>query len=121
MPLSRAVEVRLEGWPFDAAEARRRQAAAGPGERRIDLGDGVTLKLVRIPAGDFVMGDPAGHPDERPLTRVRIARDFWMGACEVTNEQLRRFDPTFDPRYYGKLHGTMRGNRLHQDFQVQPQ
>jgi formylglycine-generating enzyme required for sulfatase activity len=39
------------------------------------------------------MGDPAGHPDERPLSVVTIDRPFWMGRCEVTNRQFARFDP----------------------------
>ncbi len=103
-PLPAAQPVTVPGWPFDADEARRRQAAAGTREATVDLGGGVTLKLLRIPAGEFAMGDPAGQPDERPLTRVAIRRPFWMGACEVTNEQLRRFDATFDSGYYVKLH-----------------
>ena len=85
------------GWPFDAAEAQRRQAAAGsPTRLTIDLGAGVSLDLVRIPAGDFVLGDPSGYPDERPRQIVKIARPFWIGACEVTNEQFQRFRPSHD-------------------------
>jgi len=103
-PLAKPKMVKAPGWPFDARTARQRQAVAGPREKAIDLGGGVMMKLVRIPAGEFVMGDAAGEPDERPLARVAIPRAFWMGACEVTNEQLRRFDPTFDCTYYGKLH-----------------
>ena len=88
------------GWPFDQREAKRRQAALGASERTLDLGDGVRMRLVRIPAGDFVMGDADGAPDETPLTRVRIGEPLWMGACEVTNKQFQRFDPSHDPRYY---------------------
>jgi len=56
-------------------------------ERIVDLGEGVTLKLVRLPAGPGAA--------ERPL---------WMGAFEITNEQFRRFDPDHDSRYYQKRH-----------------
>ncbi|MBM4028531.1 MAG: hypothetical protein FJ280_24520 [Planctomycetes bacterium] len=73
-------------------------------ERTIDLGGGVTLRLVQIPAGQFVIGDAHGEPDERPLARVAIDQPFWMGAGEVTNEQFRRFDPRHDSRYYQKRH-----------------
>jgi formylglycine-generating enzyme required for sulfatase activity len=90
--------VSVAGWPFDAAEAGRRQAAAGPPVRTVDLGDGVTLDLVRIPAGEFVMGSAAGDADEGPPAVVRIARPFWMGRCEVTNAQFARFDPAHDSR-----------------------
>jgi formylglycine-generating enzyme required for sulfatase activity len=93
------------GWPFDAAEARRRQTSRGEWEKTIALGDGFTLKLVRIPAGEFVMGDAAGEMDERPPRRVVIARDYWLSAHEITNAQFRRFDPghdsgRFSKRYY---------------------
>ncbi len=96
---------KLAGWPMDTEEARRRQAAsAGEGEfeKTIDLGDGVTMKLVRIPAGQFVMGSCEGEVDERPLGRVSIRRDFWIGACEVTNEQFHRFDPAHESGYFAK-------------------
>ena len=73
--------------------------ASGVGqEKTIDLGQGVTMTLVSVPAGEFVMGDPNGHPDELPLSRVKIGQAFWMGACEVTNEQFARFDPAHDSR-----------------------
>ncbi len=96
----------VAGWPFNAEEARRRQAAEGVWKKTVDLGGGVAMELVRIPAGRFVMGDANGEIDERPLGHVVIERPFWMGACEVTNEQYRLFDPShnsgrFTKRYQG--------------------
>ncbi len=70
-------------------------------KKTIDLG-GVTMKLVRIPAGKFVMGEPNGQPDERPPSLVSISQDFWMGICEVTNEQYHRFDPDHESGYFTK-------------------
>jgi len=96
--------VTASNWPFNATEARRRQSQSGPTELTIDLGDGVTLRLSRIPAGEFVMGDPNGPADEQPLTRVAIPRPFWVGNCEVTNAQFHCFDPAHDCRYYTKRH-----------------
>ncbi|MBN1346893.1 MAG: SUMF1/EgtB/PvdO family nonheme iron enzyme [Phycisphaerae bacterium] len=91
------------GWPFDGAEAKRRQGAAGAETRRaVDLGGGVTMAMALIPAGSFVMGDAAGHRDERPLTRVDVGRPFWMGTIEVTNEQFARFDSKHDSRMESK-------------------
>jgi formylglycine-generating enzyme required for sulfatase activity len=91
------VPPQVPGWPFDAAEARHRQLATGlPELRTVDLGDGMQLHLVLIPAGDFLMGDRAGHCDEQPVTRVAIDAPFWMGVCEITNEQYACFDPTHD-------------------------
>jgi formylglycine-generating enzyme required for sulfatase activity len=62
------------------------------------LGDGVFLELVRIPAGEFTMGQADGCADERPPCRVRIHTPFWIGRCEVTNEQFARFDPAHRSR-----------------------
>ena len=91
---------RVAGWPFDAHEAARRRAAAGPrAARTVNLGGGLSMAMALIPAGEFVMGDPNGCADERPLTRVRIERPFWMGVTEVTNAQFARFDPAHDSRY----------------------
>ncbi|HUT33611.1 MAG TPA: SUMF1/EgtB/PvdO family nonheme iron enzyme [Planctomycetota bacterium] len=90
----------VPGWPFDAAEAKKRQAATGPRTTRtIDLDGGGKLELVLIPAGEFVMGDPNGDADEQPLTRVRIERPFWLARTEVSNAQFRYFDPTHDSRF----------------------
>lgn len=73
-------------------------------ERTVQLAEGVEIELVRIPAGQFVMGDAAGEPDECPPHQVVIERPFWMGVCEVTNAQFRLFDSTQDCRYYQRRH-----------------
>jgi formylglycine-generating enzyme required for sulfatase activity len=87
------------GWPFDAAEAARRQGGLDPAQRTLDLGAGVSLDLVRIPAGSFVMGSAGGDADEAPPHRVEIGRPFWMSLTEVTNEQYARFDPAHRSRF----------------------
>ncbi len=98
----RAVE--CQGWPFDAAEAQRRQQAAGnPWRQTLDLGDGVTVDMALIPAGEFVMGSSDGNSDERPLNRVRIETPFWMGTTEITNRQYAQFDPSHDSRIESTL------------------
>jgi formylglycine-generating enzyme required for sulfatase activity len=88
----------VPGWPFGPQEARRLQAAAGKEPLRIDLGDGIHMDLVPIPAGAFAMGSVTGYPDEFPMSAVRIGSGFWMGKTEVTNRQFRRFDPAHDSR-----------------------
>jgi formylglycine-generating enzyme required for sulfatase activity/cytochrome c553 len=89
-------KVDCPGWPFEPMEAKRRQEAGGPATRSIDLGQVLKLELVRMPAGEFVMGDLNGAADERPLTRARIDKPFWMGKLEITNEQYALFDPEHD-------------------------
>jgi len=82
-----------EGWPFDAAEAKRRQQNGGPASLKLELGDGVSLALVRIPAGRFVAGGQVS-----PARTVQIPHAFWMSACEINNEQYARFNPRHDSR-----------------------
>ena len=92
-----------DGWPFDAAEARRRQVAAGPTtSRTIPLADGLDVELVLVPAGRFVMGSRHGAPDERPQRVTTIDRPFWMGRFEISNAQFAEFDPRHDSRVESK-------------------
>ena len=57
----------------------------------MDLGNGVKLEMVLIPAGEFLMGSPDSdkdaEPDEKPQHRVRITRPFYLGKYLVTQEQ----------------------------------
>lgn len=98
-----AAPVELSGWPFDSDEARRRQEAEGKAvRRRIEVGDGLSIELVRIPAGQFVMGSAQGTSDEQPLAPVKIDRPFWMATLEVTNAVYHAFDPQHDSRVESK-------------------
>jgi formylglycine-generating enzyme required for sulfatase activity len=62
-----------------------------PTELRLNLPGGVALELVRIRAGEFLMGSPddQGKDDERPQHLVRITRDFYLGKFPVTQEQFQ--------------------------------
>jgi len=83
------------GWPFDAVEAKRRQeetaAALGvPVEKQFDLGGGMKLTMIPVPAGEFDMGSPPseeGRSDNESLHRVRIEAPFCIGKYPVTQEQ----------------------------------
>ncbi|MAG94677.1 MAG: hypothetical protein CMJ48_13160 [Planctomycetaceae bacterium] len=90
---------RVAGWPFDAKQAQRLQHAEQAESRQtVTLGEDIALDLMRIPAGEFVMGSADGHPDERPMHAVRIEKPFWMGRFEVTNEQFAQFNAEHDSR-----------------------
>jgi len=52
----------------------------------LDCGEGVTLDLVKIPAGKFMMGSDDGSSDEKPAHEVTLNR-FWMGKFTVTQKQ----------------------------------
>jgi formylglycine-generating enzyme required for sulfatase activity len=53
----------------------------------VDLGGGVSMEFVLIPAGSFLMGSQQGPKDERPLHRVVISKPFYMARHEVTQSQ----------------------------------
>ncbi len=90
--------------PIEAAPAQRVSLAKtktvspmSPGESMsVPLADGVTLELVRIPSGSFVMGSEQGYPNERPAHHGTIDSTFWMGRFEITNHQYACFDPKHD-------------------------
>ncbi len=78
--------------PLGATEEKRELADTQVGDEiSIDLGDGVTLEMVRIPAGEFLMGSPESEHDarnsERPQHPVRITRSFYLGKYPVTQQQ----------------------------------
>jgi len=87
-----------EEWHFDANEAVRRQEETAKNlgikkELTLDLGNKVTMKLVLIPAGEFLMGSPGDEPnrspDEGPQRAVTISKPFYMGVCTVTQAQWK--------------------------------
>jgi formylglycine-generating enzyme required for sulfatase activity len=58
--------------------------------RTLDLGNGVKLELVLIPAGKFTMGSLAtekDRSDDETQHEVTISKPFYMGKYEVTQEQ----------------------------------
>jgi formylglycine-generating enzyme required for sulfatase activity len=82
--------VKLAGWPLTQKPVF---------EERILIVDGQKLKFVKIPAGQFVMGSVDGAPDEYPQAVVEVKEPFLMLASEITNEQLRLFNPKHDSQF----------------------
>ncbi|NQT36873.1 MAG: SUMF1/EgtB/PvdO family nonheme iron enzyme [Planctomycetes bacterium] len=115
------VKVECPDWPLSDADARTRQGEDC--QRTVTLGTvndrPVQITLVRVPAGEFVMGNADGRADAGPPCRVRIERPFWISKTIVTNEQFNLFDPEHDSRYLdrgGKDHSN-RGNPLNRPEQ----
>ena len=73
-----------------ATTASARDAATVESDKKdyltLDLGEGVSMRLVRIAAGRI--GDA-----------ISIDCPFWMGCFEVTNRQYARIDPEHDSRF----------------------
>lgn len=64
----------------------------------IVLGSGIEIEMVRIPAGEFIMGsdktkDPNAFDNELPQHRVNLG-EYWLGKTEVTVEQFALFVKT---------------------------
>ena len=97
---SRPAPVTIPNWPISSEDAARRQAALGSTDLRLELDNGAVIQLKWIPAGEFVMGDVNGDENEFPMTRVKIAKPFYMAATEVTAEQFQQFDPAHRNGYY---------------------
>jgi len=58
--------------------------------KTIDLGDGINLEMVFIPAGEFMMGSPETEKDRNineAQHRVIITKPFYIGKYPVTQEQ----------------------------------
>jgi formylglycine-generating enzyme required for sulfatase activity len=100
-------ETSLAGWPLK--DANNSQLALGFFQKKIAVADGVTLELVKVPAGNFIMGSE-NQPDEMPQTKVKVDKSFWIGRFEVTNHQFRAFDPSHDSRDEDR-HGYQFGRR----------
>jgi formylglycine-generating enzyme required for sulfatase activity len=68
-----------------------------------DFTNSIGMKFKRIEAGTFMMGsndnDTNAESDEKPLHRVNITKDFYMGQYEVTQGQWRAVMGT-DPSHF---------------------
>lgn len=56
----------------------------------LNLPGGVPMELVRIPAGTFTMGSPAGElsrSSDEAEHQVTLSQDFYLGRTEVTQDQ----------------------------------
>jgi formylglycine-generating enzyme required for sulfatase activity len=84
---------RLVNRPRGARRPEHRRAA----DRNLDLAPGLTLPLVRVPAGDFLMGGCAERCDPRGLNRggsklyTVTLPEYYIGVYPVTVAQYAAF------------------------------
>jgi len=73
-------------------------------EMSLDLGKGVKIEFVLIPAGKFLMGSPEtekGRLDNETQHEVTISKPFYMGRYEVTQEQYEAITGTNPSHFKG--------------------
>jgi formylglycine-generating enzyme required for sulfatase activity len=116
---SRPAPYKAKGGAVSLQDERKPQNVFAPERRQIDLG-GVKVSLVRVPAGEFVMGNVHGQADEFAQRVVTMDTPFWMSECEVTNAQFRQFDPSHDSGYYSKRRDRADGKGLSLNGDEQP-
>ncbi len=95
-------------WVFEASEAKSRQQKAAddtgwPVLRTIPLGEGVNIKMVLIPSGEFVMGSPIGELNRNKTEvphKVTISQPFYIGMYELTQAEWNRIVPTNPSRFH---------------------
>lgn len=54
---------------------------------------GLTIELVKVTPGRFVMGDLSGRETDAPPHVVTISNAFWISRHEISNELFRCFNP----------------------------
>ena len=73
-----------------------------PAVAQVGITNSIGMKLVSIPAGEFLMGSPDtdmhANQDEQPQHRVKITKPFYLGVFEVTQseyEKIMRGNPSY--------------------------
>jgi formylglycine-generating enzyme required for sulfatase activity len=86
--------------PFDEVAAKESQKKwSAYLQSPVELTNSIGMKLILVPAGDFMMGsDDQRLPENaRPVHRVRINKPLYFGVYEVTQEQFEKvmgFNPS---------------------------
>jgi len=84
----RRIQRKQERERLEAERRKQEQSALAEAKRReltLDLGNGIKLEVVRVPAGSFMMaGNQYG--DGNPIHRVNVP-EFLMGKYQVTQAQ----------------------------------
>jgi sulfatase modifying factor 1 len=63
--------------------------------------------MIRIPAGEFLMGSERHYPEEAPVHRVRVDA-FSMDRTPITNREFRRFVEATGYVMYAEIPGEVR-------------
>ena len=91
--------------PFGEAEAKRHQADwASYLKAPVEITNSIGMKLVLIPPGEFVMGDPDAGKDHRAVLHpVQLTQPFYLGMYELTQAEYQAVMKTNPSEYRGDL------------------
>ncbi|MDD2600172.1 MAG: SUMF1/EgtB/PvdO family nonheme iron enzyme [Kiritimatiellae bacterium] len=110
-----------QSWPFSPEVAKQMQSAAGGEQKRVfDLGNGVSVTMVRIPAGEFIMGSDAETTLEQPRNVVKIEKAFWISESEVNNAAYFTFKPDHDASVFDQQWKDHVRNGYYANYEEQP-
>jgi len=92
--LKMKLDVEAEGFSKELEEIRTGKVKDEEKKAKpilqVDLGKGVKLEMLLIPAGKFMMGSPeseVGRKSDETQREVTLSKPFYMGKYEVTQEQ----------------------------------
>ncbi|MDP6058344.1 MAG: formylglycine-generating enzyme family protein, partial [Pirellulaceae bacterium] len=83
------VFIALASFVLTPRLASAQEVETKPGKQLVNS---IGMKLVRIPAGEFMMGSPKSErdrDDDEQQHRVRLSKSFFIGTTEVTQGQWR--------------------------------
>ena len=58
--------------------------ASGSNTISISVKNGISIEMVKVEAGTFMMGATSDYDDEKPVHQVTLTNDYYMGKYEVT-------------------------------------
>lgn len=79
-----------QGDTGDKYRAPSQQKLGSRDAKTVDIGHGVSLELVLIGSGTFMMGSPSsetGRETDEAQHQVTLTKDYWIGRYEVTQRQ----------------------------------
>jgi formylglycine-generating enzyme required for sulfatase activity len=111
----------VQNWPFSPEVAKQMQAQAGGEQKRVfDLGNGVSVIMVRIPAGEFIMGSDDETTFEQPRNVVKIEKAFWISESEVNNAAFFTFKPDHNASVFDQQWKDHVRNGYYANYDEQP-
>lgn len=96
-------EVKVKNWPLDQPAIEAMLKNEKETRKEIVLAPNIKITFVRVPAGQFAMGSWRGMSDNRPVSKAKIDKGFWMGELEITNEQYNVIFPEHNSRFVDQL------------------